>query len=154
MEDRLQDLSGEHNRSERELREIEEIELTRTDALSLVEECRELLHDLPGTLDASSPEVRVRTIRRCVQRVVVDPDSGNAEVWINALRHVDILAQRAKYGAHYFGGRSRLIPPMQARMIIPEFETRSTSRERTSRACPLPPGIGSTPRNHAAAIAQ
>ena len=85
VEERLQGLSDERGRLERKLREIEEMELTRTAQLSLVGECREFLHDLPGALDASSPEVRVRTIRRCVQRIVIDRDSGNAEAWINAL---------------------------------------------------------------------
>ncbi len=70
---------------ETKLRGLEELELSRADRLSLVEECRGFVHDLSGALDASSPEVRVRTMRRCVERIVVDREAGAIEVRVRPL---------------------------------------------------------------------
>jgi DNA invertase Pin-like site-specific DNA recombinase len=85
VEERLQALDKERRGLETKLRGLEELELSRADRLSLVEECRGFVHDLPGALHPSSPEVRVRTLRRCVERIVVDREAGAVEVRIRPL---------------------------------------------------------------------
>ncbi len=85
VEERLQALDKERRGLETKLRGLEELELSRTDRLSLVEECRCFVHDLPGALHASSPEVRVRAMRRCVERVVVDREAGAIDVRVRPL---------------------------------------------------------------------
>ncbi|MFT5153318.1 MAG: hypothetical protein ACI841_003318 [Planctomycetota bacterium] len=79
VEERLQALDKDRRGLETKLRGLEELELSRADRMSLVEECRGFVHDLPGALNASSPEVRVRTMRRCVERIVVDREAGAIE---------------------------------------------------------------------------
>jgi hypothetical protein len=86
VEERLQALDQERRSLETKLLGLEELALSRADRLSLVEEGLGFAHDLPGALHASSPEVRVRTMRRCVERIVVDREAGTIEVRVKALQ--------------------------------------------------------------------
>jgi len=83
--ERLQALDGERSGLETKLRGLEELEFSRTDRLALVEECWGFIHDLRAALHASSPEVQVRTMRRCVERIVVDREAGAIEVRVRPL---------------------------------------------------------------------
>lgn len=85
VEERLQALDRERCSLEEKLRGLEELEISRADRMSLAEECRDFLHDLPGLLHSSSPEIRVRALRRCVEGILVDREAGRIEIRIRLL---------------------------------------------------------------------
>ncbi len=85
VEERLQALDEERTSLETKLRRLEELELSRVERSSLIDECREFVHGLGSDLGSPSPEVRIRALRRCVERVVVDRDAGTIEIRMTAL---------------------------------------------------------------------
>jgi site-specific DNA recombinase len=67
VEERLLLLNKEKTSMKTKLRGLEELECSQADQTAMAEECRSFLHDLPGRLNSSSPECRVRALRRCVE---------------------------------------------------------------------------------------
>ena len=80
VEERLQALDEERSLLERKLRGLDDLELSRTERLSLIDDCQEFVHRLGSDLTSPSPEVRIRTLRRCVGKVCASKEDGEVEV--------------------------------------------------------------------------
>jgi len=80
VEERLQALDEERSVLESKVRGLDDLELSRTERLSLIDDCQEFVHRLGSDLASPSPEVRIRTLRRCVQQVVVSREKREAKV--------------------------------------------------------------------------
>lgn len=80
VEERLQALDEERSALESRLRGLDDLELSRTERLSLIDDCQEFVHRLGSDLTSPSPEVRIRTLRRCVLQVVVSREEQEATV--------------------------------------------------------------------------
>lgn len=85
VEERLLALDNERGALETKLRGLDDLELSRAERLSLIDECQEFVHCLGSDLTSPSPEVRVRTLRRSVDRVVVAREEREVEIRVRVL---------------------------------------------------------------------
>jgi hypothetical protein len=70
---------------ESKLRSLDDLELSRTEQLSLIDDCQEFVHRLGSDLTSPSPEVRIRTVRRCVEQVIVSREEHEVEIRLRPL---------------------------------------------------------------------
>ena len=85
VEERLHALDDERKSLETKLSGLDDLELSNVERRSLVEECEEFVYGLESELGSPSPEVRIRTLRRCVASVVIDREAESVKIRLRPL---------------------------------------------------------------------
>ena len=85
VQERIEALGKKRHMLERQLQGLEDLKITRAERLSLTEECRAFLRQLDDALRSSSQQLRVRTIRRCIEGILVDQEAHAVQVRIREL---------------------------------------------------------------------
>ncbi len=93
VDERITKLGAELDAIERRIDELERMALSSAEIGTLVEETGAFVRELEFVLVKGSPEERVRTTRRCVERLVVDWEKATVTLHLRTLPSVRLQSQ-------------------------------------------------------------